>query len=175
MLSFLKRWLITRYRLGAARIVSGIHAIDRPAFWLAALVLGLLNASFARRWCCSLPLVVLSLGLLADHQRPAPLVRWPGPQRFHVDSFGAAFGFSHHQPDFADSQFADQKRLFPGGISHQQNPAAFVLRRGTMTGRSLMFDFAESGPPGLKALRQKAALEIGQRGSQFVRSRRLGK
>jgi putative membrane protein len=65
MLSFLKRWLITTVSVWvAAEIVPGIHADRSSGLFLAALLLGLLNA-FVRpaMVVLSLPLVVFTLGL----------------------------------------------------------------------------------------------------------------
>jgi putative membrane protein len=93
MLSFLKRWLITTVSVWVAvSIVPGIHSTT-SGLWLAALVLGLLNA-FVRpaMVVLSLPLVVLSLGFFMLVINA--LLLW-GVGRvlkdFHVDSFGAAF------------------------------------------------------------------------------------
>lgn len=64
MLSFLKRWLITTVAVWlAASIVPGIHYTTSGLF-LAALVLGLLNA-FVRpiMVVLSLPLLIFTLGL----------------------------------------------------------------------------------------------------------------
>jgi putative membrane protein len=64
MLSFLKRWLITTVAVWlAASIVPGI-TFTTPGLFLAALVLGLLNA-FVRpvMVVLSLPLLIFTLGL----------------------------------------------------------------------------------------------------------------
>jgi putative membrane protein len=94
MLSFLKRWLITTVSVWvAANIIPGIHADRSSGLFLAALLLGLLNA-FVRpaMVVLSLPLVVLSLGLFMLIINA--LLLWGVGQilkDFHVDSFGAAF------------------------------------------------------------------------------------
>ncbi len=94
MLSFLKRWLITTVSVWvAASIVSGIHSDTASGLFLAALVLGLLNA-FVRpaMVVLSLPLVVFSLGLFMLVINA--LLLWAVGRvlkDFHVDGFWAAF------------------------------------------------------------------------------------
>ena len=94
MLSFLKRWLITTVSVWvAASIVSGIHSDTASGLFLAALVLGLLNA-FVRpaMVVLSLPLVVFSLGLFMLVINA--LLLWAVGRvlkDFHVDGFWPAF------------------------------------------------------------------------------------
>jgi putative membrane protein len=93
MLSFLKRWLITTVSVWlAAHIVPGIH-YTTPGLFLAALLLGLLNA-FVRpvMVVLSLPLVIVTLGLFMLVINA--LLLWSVGSilnGFRVDGFGAAF------------------------------------------------------------------------------------
>jgi putative membrane protein len=93
MLSFLKRWLITTVSVWlAASIVPGISYTTSGLF-LAALVLGLLNA-FVRpvMMVLSLPLLIFTLGLFMLVINA--LLLWSVGQvlkGFHVDGFGSAF------------------------------------------------------------------------------------
>jgi putative membrane protein len=94
MLSFLKRWLITTVSVWvAANIVPGIHADRSSGLFLAALLLGLLNA-FVRpaMVVLSLPLVVFTLGLFMLIIN-ALLLWFVGfiLKDFHVDGFWPAF------------------------------------------------------------------------------------
>jgi putative membrane protein len=93
MLSFLKRWLITIVAVWiAALIVPGIHYTPSGLF-LAALVLGLLNA-FVRpvMVVLSLPLLIFTLGLFMLVINA--LLLWAVGlvlKNFHVDGFASAF------------------------------------------------------------------------------------
>src|SRR5580658_11149215 len=93
MLSFLKRWLITTVAVWlAAHIVPGIN-YTTPGLFLAALVLGLLNA-FVRpvMMLLSLPLLIFTLGLFMLVINA--LLLWSVGtilQGFHVKGFGSAF------------------------------------------------------------------------------------
>ncbi len=93
MLSFLKRWLITTVAVWlAANIVPGIHYTSAGLF-LAALVLGLLNA-FVRPVVVvlSLPLLIFTLGLFMLVINA--LLLWSVGsvlKDFHVDGFAPAF------------------------------------------------------------------------------------
>jgi putative membrane protein len=93
IVSFVKRWLITTVAVWlAASVVHGITFTSSGLF-LAALVLGLLNA-FVRpvMIVLSLPLVVLTLGLFMLVINA--LLLWSVGsvlKNFHVDGFGSAF------------------------------------------------------------------------------------
>jgi putative membrane protein len=93
MLSFLKRWLITTVAVWlAANIVHGI-TFTSPGLFLAALLLGLLNA-FVRpvMLLLSLPLLIFTLGLFTLVINA--LLLWSVGsilKNFHVDGFGPAF------------------------------------------------------------------------------------
>lgn len=93
MLSFVKRWLITTVAVWlAASIVPGI-TYSTPGLFLAALLLGLLNA-FVRpvMIVLSLPLLIFTLGLFMLVINA--LLLWGVGhilRGFHVASFGAAF------------------------------------------------------------------------------------
>jgi len=93
MLSFLKRWLITTVAVWlAASIVPGITFTPSGLF-LAALVLGLLNA-FVRpvMVVLSLPLLIFTLGLFMLVINA--LLLWSVGsvlKGFHVDGFAPAF------------------------------------------------------------------------------------
>jgi len=93
VLSFFKRWLITTVAVGlAACIVRGIH-YTYPGLFLAALLLGLLNA-FVRpiMVVLSLPLLILTLGLFMLVINA--LLLWSVGSilvDFHVDGFLSAF------------------------------------------------------------------------------------
>jgi putative membrane protein len=93
VLSFFKRWLITTVAVGlAACIVPGITC-TRLGLFLAALLLGLLNA-FVRpvMVVLSLPLLILSLGLFMLVINA--LLLWSVGsvlKDFHVDGFHSAF------------------------------------------------------------------------------------
>src|ERR1700679_2474397 len=94
MVSFLKRWLITTVAVWlAASIVHGIH-YTKPGLFLAALLLGILNA-FVRpiMVVLTLPLLIFTLGLFILVIN-ALLLWWVGHilgDNFIVDSFGSAF------------------------------------------------------------------------------------
>ena len=94
MLAFLKRWLITTVAVClAAHFVHGIKWDTNLALFLAALVLGLLNA-FVRpvMMLLSLPLLIFTLGLFTLVINA--LLLWSVGtfiDGFHVDGFGAAF------------------------------------------------------------------------------------
>ena len=93
MLAFLKRWLITTVAVWlAASIVPGI-TYSTSGLFLAALVLGLLNA-FVRpvMMVLSLPLLIFTLGLFMLVINA--LLLWSVGsvlQGFHVRGFGSAF------------------------------------------------------------------------------------
>jgi len=93
MLSFLKRWLITTVSVWlAANIVPGI-IYTPPGLFLAALVLGLLNA-FVRpvMVVLSLPLLIFTLGLFMLVINA--LLLWSVGsvlKNFHVNGFAPAF------------------------------------------------------------------------------------
>jgi putative membrane protein len=93
MLSFLKRWLITTVAVWlAASIVPGI-TYSTSGLFLAALVLGLLNA-FVRpvMVVLSLPLLIFTLGLFMLVINA--LLLWSVGsilKVFHVDGFASAF------------------------------------------------------------------------------------
>src|ERR1700734_830551 len=94
MLAFLKRWLITTVAVWlAAGIVHGITWDTKLSLFLAALVLGLLNA-FVRpvMLLLSLPLLIFTLGLFTLVINA--LLLWSVDtfiDGFHVDGFGSAF------------------------------------------------------------------------------------
>jgi putative membrane protein len=93
MLAFLKRWLITTVAVWlAACIVPGIYSTTSGLF-MAALLLGLLNA-FVRpvMVILSLPLVVFTLGLFMLVINALLLWSVGSVLRgFRVDGFGASF------------------------------------------------------------------------------------
>jgi putative membrane protein len=94
MLAFLKRWLITTVAVWlAAGIVHGITWDTKSSLFLAALVLGLLNA-FVRpvMLLLSLPLLIFTLGLFTLVINA--LLLWSVHtfiEGFHVEGFGSAF------------------------------------------------------------------------------------
>jgi putative membrane protein len=94
MLSFFKRWLITTLAVWlAASIVPGITWQSTSGLFLAALVLGLLNAIVRPIMILlSLPLVIFTLGLfmLVINALLLWAVGWV-LRDFHVAGFASAF------------------------------------------------------------------------------------
>jgi putative membrane protein len=92
---FLLRWLCNAVAISlAARIVPGLHVPDALAAVVAALVLGLVNASI--RWVMlilTLPLNVVTLGLftLVVNALMLYLVAAIVPASLQIASFRAAF------------------------------------------------------------------------------------
>lgn len=93
---FLQRWLInTLAVLVASYIVPGISYTKPIDLFVAALILGILNA-FIRPilWFLSLPLLLVTLGLfmLVINALLLLLASWlVGESHFHVDGFWSAF------------------------------------------------------------------------------------
>lgn len=90
---FLVIWVATAFGLWlVTRMVPGVRARSARSLWLAALVLGLINA-FIRPsfYWLTLPLTVLSFGVFAlvINALLLKLVAWLVPD-FEVRSFGAA-------------------------------------------------------------------------------------
>ena len=96
MKSFLQRWLInTLAVLVATYVVSGISYGKPIDLFVAALVLGILNA-FLRPilWFLSLPLLLVTLGLFMLIINALLLLlasKLVGQSHFHVDGFWSAF------------------------------------------------------------------------------------
>ena len=93
LVGFLVTWVATAFGLWlVTRMVPGVHARSARSLWLAALVLGLINA-FIRPtfYWLTLPLTVLSFGVFAliINALLLKLVAWLVPD-FEVRSFGAA-------------------------------------------------------------------------------------
>jgi putative membrane protein len=67
LLSFLVVWVATALGLWlVARIVPGVHALSARGVWLAALLLGLVNATIRPViYFLTLPLTLLTFGLFA--------------------------------------------------------------------------------------------------------------
>jgi len=92
---FLVRWVFNSIAIFlTTRIIGGLQAPDIIAVILAALVLGLLNASI--RWLLlivTLPINILSLGIftLVINAFMLYVVSWIVPQALQITSFWAAF------------------------------------------------------------------------------------
>lgn len=96
MKAFLQRWLInTLAVLIATYVVSGISYGEPIDLFIAALILGILNAILRPLlMLLSLPLLVFTLGLftLVINALLLMLASWlVGENQFHVDGFWSAF------------------------------------------------------------------------------------
>ena len=93
MLAFLLRWAATALAIGvAAQVLPGIH-VDGPwAAMVAALLLGLVNATLRPiLLLLTLPITILTLGLFALVVNGAILALVAGLVKgIHVDGFGSA-------------------------------------------------------------------------------------
>ncbi len=93
LVGFLVMWVATTFGLWlVTRMVPGVRARSARSLWLAALVLGLINA-FIRPtfYWLTLPLTILSFGIFAlvINALLLKLVAWLVPD-FEVQSFSAA-------------------------------------------------------------------------------------
>ena len=94
LIGFLTIWLITAFGLWVVtQLVPGVRAQSAGALWIAALVLGLVNA-FVRPilWFLTFPLTLLTFGLFAIVINALMIWMVGGMVRdFEVDGFGSAF------------------------------------------------------------------------------------
>jgi len=87
LLSALAVWVVSRF-------ISGFHVSSVPAALIAALVIGLVNATLGVLLkIVTFPLTILTLGLfwLVINALMLELASWLLSPSFRVDTFGAAF------------------------------------------------------------------------------------
>jgi putative membrane protein len=87
LLSALAVWVVSRF-------ISGFHVSSVPAALIAALVIGLVNATLGVLLkIVTFPLTILTLGLfwLVINALMLELASWILSPAFRVDTFGAAF------------------------------------------------------------------------------------
>ncbi len=94
LIGFLAMWLMTAFGLWVVtQLVPGVRVHSPGALWMAALVLGLVNA-FIRPilWFLTFPLTLLTFGLFALVINALLIWMTAGMVRdFEVDGFGSAF------------------------------------------------------------------------------------